>query len=504
MKEKKKKTDHLLALIREGRPMTSGEQLRLTVALSVPAIVTQLSAIVMQYIDAAMVGSLGANASASIGLVSTTTWLFWGLCAAASTGFSVQVAHRIGAGDWDCARSILRRSVPSTFAFSALLAAIGVSVSGALPQWLGGDSAIRSDASLYFLIFSLFLPILQMNFLAAGMLRCSGNMRIPSIAGVLMCILDVVFNFFLIFPSRELSVGGLTLSIPGAGLGVQGAALGTGLAESSCRHNLMVSLHPFVRLKDKSMAQKPVSSHATDSPELHPYQPADGPGARRHLRSTNHDHRHRGPSRHSGHSGQLICHHRRKPLLHARIRDSRRRNHVGRTKPRCRTASAHSPLCLHHRIHGHGGHGNNGRRDVHLCPADYRYDDSRGRNPQIGRNGTPHRSFCRADVCGSHHIIRRIRRGSQYPRPVIDELFQHLGRANLVGGVARSHHGPERCMGGHVCGIVLPWNHIPDPAERKTVDENLTGSLARQKSHGFCNLGCNIRNPSTLQSMILA
>ena len=47
-----------------------------------------------------------------------------------------------------------------------------------------------------------------------------------------MCILDVVFNFFLIFPSREFSAGGLTLSIPGAGLGVQGAALGTGLAES--------------------------------------------------------------------------------------------------------------------------------------------------------------------------------------------------------------------------------------------------------------------------------
>ncbi len=108
MKEKKKKTDHLLALIREGRPMTSGEQLRLTVALSVPAIVTQLSAIVMQYIDAAMVGSLGANASASIGLVSTTTWLFWGLCAAASTGFSVQVAHRIGAHVPYCAVPYLR------------------------------------------------------------------------------------------------------------------------------------------------------------------------------------------------------------------------------------------------------------------------------------------------------------------------------------------------------------------------------------------------------------
>ena len=232
MKENKKKTAHLLALIREGLPMTSGEQLRLTVALSVPVIVTQLSSIVMQYIDAMMVGSLGADAPAAIGLVSTTTWLFGGLCGAASTGFSVQVAHRIGANDWDCARSILRRSVPSTLAFSALLAAIGMSVSGVLPQWLGGDSVIRGDASHYFQIYSLFLPILQMGFLAAGMLRCSGNMRVPSIAGVLMCILDVVFNFFLIFPSRELSVGGLTLSVFGAGLGVRGAALGTGLAES--------------------------------------------------------------------------------------------------------------------------------------------------------------------------------------------------------------------------------------------------------------------------------
>lgn len=95
----KKKTDVLLDLIRDGRPMTLRQQLRLTVELSVPAIIAQLSSIIMQYIDAAMVGRIGAEASASIGLVSTTTWLFWGLCTAAATGFSVQVAHKVGAGD---------------------------------------------------------------------------------------------------------------------------------------------------------------------------------------------------------------------------------------------------------------------------------------------------------------------------------------------------------------------------------------------------------------------
>lgn len=222
----------LLALIREGRPMTLGQQIHLTVMLSVPAVVAQLSSIVMQYIDAAMVGSLGAEEAAAIGLVSTTTWLFWGLCIASSTGFSVQVAHRIGAGDMQGARNVLRQAVTSTTLFSFALAAIGVAISGVLPEWLGGDVSIHHDASLYFLIFSLFLPALQLNFLAGGMLRCIGNMRIPSLLGVVMCVLDVIFNFFLIFPTRHAVVAGIDIFIPGAGLGVEGAALGTVAAET--------------------------------------------------------------------------------------------------------------------------------------------------------------------------------------------------------------------------------------------------------------------------------
>lgn len=227
-----KNTDSGLALIREGKPMTLKQQLRLTVQLSVPAVIAQLSSIVMQYIDAAMVGSLGAEASASIGLVSTTTWLFWGLCVAAATGFSVQVAHKIGAGDMQGARKVLRQSLTATLAFSSFLAALGMAISRMLPDWLGGDVSIHRDATLYFCIFSLFLPALQMNFLAGGMLRCSGNMHVPSLAGMAMCALDVVFNFFLIFPSREWNVAGISFTVPGAGLEVGGAALGTAAAET--------------------------------------------------------------------------------------------------------------------------------------------------------------------------------------------------------------------------------------------------------------------------------
>ena len=226
------RTKILLAKISQGQEMTRHEKLELAVWLSIPAVVAQLSSIVMQYIDASMVGSLGAEASASIGLVSTTTWLFGGLCAACSTGFSVQVAHKIGANDLQGARRILRQAFTATFLFSALLALTGICICGSLPVWLGGDTSITSDATRYFGIFSLFLPMLELNYVAGAMLRCSGNMHVPSMMGVAMCVLDVIFNFLLIFPSHHFSLAGLELTIPGAGLGVVGAALGTVAAES--------------------------------------------------------------------------------------------------------------------------------------------------------------------------------------------------------------------------------------------------------------------------------
>ena len=226
----KKKANELLLLIRNGQPMTLRQQLNLTVQLSIPSIMAQLSSIVMQYIDASMVGSLGAEASASIGLMSTTTWLFMGMCSSAATGFSVQVAHLLGGKDIAGARAVLRQALLATLAFSLALTAVGCMVSGPLPRWLGGGADITDNASVYFLIFILSLPAFQLNVLASGMLRSSGNMYIPSALNIMMCLLDVVFNTLLIFPTRTVHVGGLEFPLPGAGLGVAGAALGTALA----------------------------------------------------------------------------------------------------------------------------------------------------------------------------------------------------------------------------------------------------------------------------------
>lgn len=222
----------LIDKIRSGEKLSVGQQLKLTAQLSWPAMVAQLSSMMMQYIDAAMVGHLGADASASVGLVSTSLWLFWGICSAVTMGFSVQVAHSIGASDHARGRRILRQSITSCLLFSLVVAIVGAAIAFPLPHWLGGKENICPDASVYFLVFVLALPLFTMNYLGGGMLRCSGNMKVPGGLNVLMCVLDVIFNFLLIFPTRSVSLLGMQVTLPGAGMGVLGAALGTAAAEA--------------------------------------------------------------------------------------------------------------------------------------------------------------------------------------------------------------------------------------------------------------------------------
>lgn len=159
MRFSKAVSDQLLAKIRDGEQMTTGEKLNLIIQLSIPSILAQVTAVMMFYIDASMVGSLGAGASASIGLVEPATWLFGSLVGAFTMGFSVQAAHFIGANDFAKARSVMRHGYIFGAFWSTLLAVIMALIAGSLPLWLGGGKDIQADASIYILVFSLAIPV---------------------------------------------------------------------------------------------------------------------------------------------------------------------------------------------------------------------------------------------------------------------------------------------------------------------------------------------------------
>ena len=210
-----KKTEYLMESIRSSRAMARSEKLNLIVGLSIPSMLAQISTVMMFFIDASMVGHLGAEASASIGLIESTTWLIGSLLSAAATGFSVQVAHFIGANDFVKARQVFRHALICGLAFSVFLSLIGVGIHSHLPYWLGGGADIASASSGYFLIYSLVLPFVYLYHTSEMMLKSAGNMHTPSVMAVLVCICDVIFNYIFIYICK---------------LGVVGAAMGTALA----------------------------------------------------------------------------------------------------------------------------------------------------------------------------------------------------------------------------------------------------------------------------------
>ena len=222
-----------LDIILKQEEVSRAEKVRLVLSMSLPAILAQLTSIAMQYIDAGMVGSMGANATASIGLVSSTTWLIGGSCIGLSAGFYVQIAQLIGAGRDSEAENVLRQGLKTVVVLGILISVLCYAIGGSLPRWLGGDREIWSDSSAYFRVYCLAVPFVLLRQLSTGTMQSTGDMKTPSILSAVVCFLDVILNSFMIFPTRTVSLPGLIpeVTIPGAGLRVVGAALATTLSE---------------------------------------------------------------------------------------------------------------------------------------------------------------------------------------------------------------------------------------------------------------------------------
>ncbi|MGX8716817.1 MAG: MATE family efflux transporter [bacterium] len=122
--------------------------------LCVPAIMMQMATFAMQYIDAAMVGSLGASASASVSVVFSSIWIAIGLSFAMTMGFFVQIAHAIGANDITQAKRVFREGLLICCGLASLLSVFGIYLSPHLPAFWG---QILKFGAMHLLIFSFTL-----------------------------------------------------------------------------------------------------------------------------------------------------------------------------------------------------------------------------------------------------------------------------------------------------------------------------------------------------------
>ena len=195
-------------------------------ALAWPTMLEQLMQTAVQYIDTAMVGSLGTQATAAVGATSTVNWLIGSSVSALGVGFLSFIAQAYGAKDRDAASKAVMQAVIVTVVCGTFFTALTLGLSSRVPVWMQVDASIRELAGQYF--FILYLPMLPRaaSIIFGTVLRAAGDTKTPMKIGVGVNLINVCLNFLLIYPTRE--IGGFT--VPGAGLGVIGAAVASAIA----------------------------------------------------------------------------------------------------------------------------------------------------------------------------------------------------------------------------------------------------------------------------------
>ncbi len=199
-------------------------------SLAWPTMLEQLMQTAVQYIDTAMVGSLGTQATAAVGSTATVNWLIGSAVSAFGVGFLAIISQALGAGETERARRTAAQAVLAVLLVGALFTGLTLGLSTRVPRWMQVDPAIRKSAGRYF--FILYLPMLPRtaSILFGTVLRAAGDTKTPMRIGVRVNVLNVLLNFLLIYPSREIPLLGKSLPLWGAGWGVEGAAAASALA----------------------------------------------------------------------------------------------------------------------------------------------------------------------------------------------------------------------------------------------------------------------------------
>lgn len=199
-------------------------------ALAWPTMLEQLMTTAVQYIDTAMVGSLGTQATAAVGSTTTVNWLINSSISALGIGFLSYYARESGAGNEGNAHKAVEQAVMIVLSVGLFFTIVTLALSGLIPRWMQVEEAIVPMASTYF--FILYLPMLPRTatIIFSTILRAAKDTQTPMKVGLLVNLINVILNYFLIYETREVAIAGLSIQMPGAGWGVGGAAAASAIA----------------------------------------------------------------------------------------------------------------------------------------------------------------------------------------------------------------------------------------------------------------------------------
>ena len=202
--------------------------------LAWPLFLEQVLSTLVSFVDTAMVGSLGAAATASVSISNSFVFLINGVVIALGVGITAYVARSVGARDYQAAKAYIRHALLLLLFIGVPVALLPVILYKQIPIWMGAEAEYLKQSQEYLLITSSFRIFTMAIMVLGSVYRGRGDTKTPLRVNIVVNIINVVGNYLLTHDNHIIHLGpfGAELNIPmiGAGMGVKGAALSTGVS----------------------------------------------------------------------------------------------------------------------------------------------------------------------------------------------------------------------------------------------------------------------------------
>ncbi len=219
--------------LQEGRaPALRSDKMRELWRLGAPTVMEQALQTFVLYIDTAMVGRIGAGASAAVGLTTTVNWLFNGIFFSVSVAMLSLIARYNGENDVEAARKISSQAIWILLPMALATTVTALAISPYLPRWMNAAPDIRHDAAVYFFIISCPMLLRGALTVYGNVLRTFKDTKTPMFVNIFVNILNIILNQLMIGEGTKIAFAGVSVLIPGAGWGVAGAAAATAVSQS--------------------------------------------------------------------------------------------------------------------------------------------------------------------------------------------------------------------------------------------------------------------------------
>lgn len=203
---------------------------RTLVLLSIPTVLEQVLSTLLQYVDTAMVGHLGEQATAAVSTTTTITWLVNSVPGAIGTAVLVLISRAAGAGDKAQVKKLAEQGLFLAVSAGVALTGVSLALSPWIPVWMGAEAAVQPNASRYFFIVSVPLLFRCVSSVMGSALRGVQNTKTPMLISVVENGLNILLNSILIY--------GLDLGVTGAAIASAVAYTLSGvLMFAACRKN---------------------------------------------------------------------------------------------------------------------------------------------------------------------------------------------------------------------------------------------------------------------------